>query len=227
MCIPFAEYCGTVSNIYVTNTCMHFFLQDINGCPMSITDRTWSRLVATEVGNQSHRLYGGAQYHRIMREFNLATRCLRLPTISEDEIANAAGMGDTHDGVNFLRAACVISLEKARCSFDPLLDSLRIRMAHTMCRLCPIAEYMLNQRKDRASNSYSSLSTFGGYSNAGNSKVSDITQNAQFLQLVRTIFDKFVNECSEQVSRQSSFLSVCLSYLFHINSFSLYSCRPW
>lgn len=157
-------------------------------------------MVATEVGNQSHRLYGGAQYHRVMREFSLATRCLRLPTISEDEIANAAGMGDTHDGVNFLRAACVISLEKARCSFDPLLDALRIRMAHTMSRLCPIAEFMLIQKKDRAANSYAPMSTFGGYSNGSNSKVSDITQNAQFLQLVRTIYDRFVSECSEQVS---------------------------
>lgn len=169
---------------------------------MSITDRTWQRLVATEVGNQGHRLYGGAQYHRIMREFNLATRCLRLPTISEDEIANAAGIGDTHDGVNFLRAACVISLEKARNSFDPLLESLRLRMAHTMGRLCPIAEYMLNQKKDRASNSYSTTAVYGGFSNSGSSKVSDITQNAQFLQLVRTIYDKFVAECSEQVRQK-------------------------
>lgn len=187
------------------NSCFSFFSLlrcrlDINGCPMSITDRTWDRLVATEVGNQSHRLYGGAQYHRVMREFNLATRCLRLPTISEDEIANAAGMGDTHDGVNFLRAACVISLEKARCSFDPLLDALRIRMVHTMGRLCPITEYMLNQKKERASSSYTTASIFGGFTNNLNrSKVSDISQNAQFLQLVRTIYEKFVSECSEQV----------------------------
>jgi len=167
---------------------------------MSITDRTYSRLVATEVGNQGHRLYGGAQYHRVMREFNLATRCLRLPTISEDEIANAAGMGDTHDGVNFLRAACVISLEKARTSFDPLLDALRIRMTHVMGRACPISEYMLNQKKERAANSYGTANSFGGIGNRENgSRISDITQNSQFLQLVRTIFDRFVSECSEQV----------------------------
>ena len=94
---------------------------------MAISARTWDRLIETEVGNHVHRLYGGAQYHRAMREFNLATRCLRLPNISEDEIANAAGIGDTHDGVNFLRAACIISLDKTRMSFDPLLDALRMR----------------------------------------------------------------------------------------------------
>jgi hypothetical protein len=167
---------------------------------MAITERTWDRLIQSEVGNQVHRLYGGAQYHRAMREFNLATRCLRLPTISEDEIANAAGMGSTHDGVNFLRAACVISLEKARMSFDPLLDALRLRMVHVLGKACPISEYMLMQKKERATNSY-------GYGSSGpfgmpgdrDSRVSDIAQNPQFRQLVRTIYDKFVSQCSQSV----------------------------
>jgi hypothetical protein len=89
-----------------------------------------------------------------LREFNLATRCLRLPTITEDEIANAAGIGETHDGVNFLRAACVIALEKAQISFDPLLDSLRMRISHIMGRLCPVSEYMIRQKAERKSASY-------------------------------------------------------------------------
>lgn len=170
---------------------------------MAISERTWDKLVATEVGNQNHRLYGGAQYHRTMREFNLATRCLRLPNISEDEIANAAGMGDTHDGVNFLRAACVISLEKARMSFDPLLEALRGRMDHVMLKNCRISEYMLDQKKDRAANSYG----FGGTGPFGmpggmsdRNGISDITHNPQFRQLVRTIFEKYVKKCLEAVS---------------------------
>lgn len=32
--------------------------------------------------------------------------------VTEDEIANAAGISDMHDGVNFMRAACVIAVEK-------------------------------------------------------------------------------------------------------------------
>lgn len=32
--------------------------------------------------------------------------------VSEDEIANAAGISDMHDGVNFMRAACVIAVDK-------------------------------------------------------------------------------------------------------------------
>lgn len=40
--------------------------------------------------------------------------CFRLLflKVTEDEIANAAGISDTHDGVNFMRAACVIAVEK-------------------------------------------------------------------------------------------------------------------
>mmetsp|Transcript_99 Transcript_99/g.131 ORF Transcript_99/g.131 Transcript_99/m.131 type:complete len:1001 (+) Transcript_99:67-3069(+) len=171
---------------------------DVQGAPMAITGKVWESLVRTEVGNDIHRLYGGAQYHRAMREFNLATRCLRTPNISEDEIANAAGIGDSHDGVNFLRAACVISLEKTRMSFDPLLESLKIRMKHVMAKICPISEYMLLKKKERAANSY-------GYGNGaifGNSrdvdgKFIDITHNPQFRQLVRTIYENFVQECCE------------------------------
>jgi len=171
---------------------------DIQGCPMAVTDRTWVRLINTEVGNVNHRLYGGAQYHRVMREFNLASRCLRLPTITEDEIANAAGMGDTHDGVNFLRAACVISLEKARTSFDPLLESLRVRMIHVMGKVCPISEYTIAQKRERAGSSYrrGRMADLTRMSDEDKSPT-DIAQNAQFRQLIRTIFDRFVQKCSD------------------------------
>jgi len=152
-----------------------------------------------------HRLYGGAQYHRAMREFNLATKCLRLPTITEDEIANAAGVGDTHDGVNFLRASCVIALEKARTTFDPLLESLRLRLTHVMSKVCPVSEYMLVQKKERATSAYGFLSGKSArMENIGREGSStDITQNPQFRQLVRTIHDRFVQQCSDAVSIRS------------------------
>jgi hypothetical protein len=132
-----------------------------------------------------------------MREFNLATHCLRLPTITEDEIANAAGVGDTHDGVNFLRASCVIAIEKARVTFDPMIESLRIRMSHVMKRVCPVSEYMLVQKRERAT-----LTPYGErFENNKDGKndirKSDFTHNPQFRQLVRTIYDKFVQNCSD------------------------------
>mmetsp|Transcript_6346 Transcript_6346/g.14320 ORF Transcript_6346/g.14320 Transcript_6346/m.14320 type:complete len:993 (-) Transcript_6346:407-3385(-) len=165
----------------------------VQGCPMSVSDRTWEHLLQSEVGNTQHKLYGGSQYHRVLREFNLATRCLRLPTITEDEIANAAGIGETHDGVNFLRAACVIALEKAQISFDPLLDSLRLRISHIMGRLCPVSEYMIRQKAERKSATYQYMRDPDGRSAFS----TDITHNPQFRQLVRSLFDEFVQKCSD------------------------------
>jgi hypothetical protein len=174
---------------------------DVQGCPMSVSDRTWEHLLVSEVGNTQHRLYGGSQYHRVLREFNLATRCLRLPTITEDEIANAAGIGETHDGVNFLRAACVIALEKAQISFDPLLDSLRLRISHIMGRLCPVSEYMIRQKHERKSAAYQYLrdGRSTGIEGGGNF-ATDIAHNPQFRQLVRSLYDEFVQRCSDNVS---------------------------
>ena len=163
---------------------------------MAVPARAWDNLVASQVGNRDHRLYGGSQYHRVLREFNLASKCLRLPTITEDEIANAAGVGDTHDGVNFLRASCVIALEKARISFDPLLDALRLRMTHVMGKLCNIGQFMMKHKHES-----STLSGFYlGEDQSRMSRTSDLTQNPQFHQLIHSIFDKFVEKCSESVS---------------------------
>lgn len=162
-------------------------------CPMGVTDRTWDRLVETDVGNRDHKLYGGSQYHRALREFHLATRCLRFPTITEDEIANAAGIGETHDGVNFLHASCTIALEKARVSFEPMLGRLQMRLMHVMNRLGPVTEYMLREQRER-----SKLHSFKTYEEPDSViQAVDVSQNPQFRQFIRSIFEKFVRKCSE------------------------------
>ena len=179
-------------NSLTTFLYLYSLIIDIPGCPMSISPRVWDNLVSSQVGNRDHRLYGGSQYHRVLREFNLASRCLRLPTITEDEIANAAGVGDTHDGVNFLRASCVIALEKARTSFHPLLQALRVRMEHVMGKLYPVGEYMINQKQERVNYVGKDIGRMG-------SSGTDITQNPQFRQLIQNIYQKFVDKCSEAV----------------------------
>ena len=174
---------------------------DVQGCPMAVSDRTWDRLVDTDVGNRNNRLYGGSQYHRTLREFHLAVRCLRFPAIAEDEIANAAGIGETHDGVNFLHSSCTIALEKARVSFEPMLGRLQMRMNHVMARLGPVAEYMLRETRERAKiNSFAvyenDLKTPVGANEDPLEDAADISHNPQFRQLIRDIFEKFVARCS-------------------------------
>lgn len=108
-------------------------------------------------------------------------------------------MGEIHDGVNFLHAACVIALEKARLSFEPLLEALKVRVTHAMDRLCPVTEYMLRETSERAKISQSYKRTGEGYDPSVKG-ASDISQNPQFRNLVRNIFEKFVHQCSQNVS---------------------------
>lgn len=147
----------------------------------SLAPQDWQRVALTQVAHAQAKLFGGAQYHRAMKEFALAVRHLRTPAVSEDEIANAAGMGDTHNGVNFMRAACVIAMEKARQSFDPALEALAQRSEHIMKRLFPIVQHLV--RTSSASSSSSAASS-----------VATHIQVRPFQEIVRRIYERFIEE---------------------------------
>lgn len=49
------------------------------------------------------RLYGGAQYHRAMAEFRFVVGGTKCPQITREEIVNACGVEDIHDGTNYSR----------------------------------------------------------------------------------------------------------------------------
>ena len=75
--------------------------------------------------NVHMRLFGGAQYHRAMAEFRASVGQLTCPDISREEIVNACGIDDFHDGVNYTRTSCVIAVSKARDMFEPFLHQVR------------------------------------------------------------------------------------------------------
>lgn len=165
-----------------------------------LQQENWQRILDLEVGNNRQKLFGGAQYHRALREFTIAVRHMPSPTVSEDEIANAAGIGDTHNGVNFMRAACVIAMEKAQCTFDPMLEALRHRSTHIMKRIFPAVAQMV-----RKSNFHSpSITTrsmglngdLGG--KAGNEAAVLDMYSQPFQELMRRIYEKFVDEVVER-----------------------------
>lgn len=132
------------------------------------------------VGHASASLYGGAQYRRAMREFAVAVRHLSLPELDTDEIANALGVGDVHDGADLVRAACVIAVDKARRSFEPQLETLAVRVSHVMRRLPPVLEYIID--KQDASDDKQRLDDSG---------------RANFFRLVSRIYDTYVAELAE------------------------------
>ncbi|KAL5060162.1 hypothetical protein RYX36_031766, partial [Vicia faba] len=51
--------------------------------------------------NAGMRLYGGAQYHRAMAEFHFVVGGIKCTPITREEIVNACGVEDIHDGTNY------------------------------------------------------------------------------------------------------------------------------
>lgn len=133
--------------------------------------QVWQNILEVDVGNVKHRLFGGAQYHRALREFTMAVRHAKAQLVTEDEIANAAGVGDVHNGVNFMRAAAVIAMEKAQQSFEPMLETLRHRATYIMRRLFPIVDQIIRSEANGI--------TLEGYSKP-------------FQDMVRRVYEKFV-----------------------------------
>ncbi|KAM5574756.1 dynamin-like protein ARC5 [Rosa sericea] len=97
------------------------------------------------IPNAGMRLYGGAQYHRAMAEFRFVVGGTKCPAITREEIVNACGVEDLHDGTNYSRTACVIAVAKARDTFEPFLHQLGGRLLHILKRLLPISVYLLQK----------------------------------------------------------------------------------
>lgn len=97
------------------------------------------------IPNAGMRLYGGAQYHRAMAEFRFVVGGIKCPPITREEIVNACGVEDIHDGTNYSRTACVIAVAKARDTFEPFLHQLGARLLHILKRMLPISVFLLQR----------------------------------------------------------------------------------
>ncbi|KAL4362798.1 hypothetical protein GQ457_04G004090 [Hibiscus cannabinus] len=97
------------------------------------------------IPNSGMRLYGGAQYHRAMAEFRFIVGGIKCPPITREEIVNACGVEDIHDGTNYSRTACVIAVSKARDTFEPFLHQLGCRLLYILKRLLPISMYLMQK----------------------------------------------------------------------------------
>jgi len=153
------------------------------------------------VGHADAALYGGAQYRRALREFALAVRHLSLPSVESDEIANALGVGDAHDGADFVRASCVIAVDKARRSFEPQLQTLALRVSHVMRRLPPVLERMMENGPGAPSRADRVFRVDGdGPFRGGDARGAEDAQGpyAGVMQLVASIYDAYVHELADR-----------------------------
>lgn len=70
---------------------------------------------------------------------------LKCPEVEREEIVNACGVDDFHDGANVIRTACIVGMSKARETFEPVLAQLGCRLAHVQRRMLPISMYLLQK----------------------------------------------------------------------------------
>jgi hypothetical protein len=80
-----------------------------------------------------------------------STRC---PDIDREEIMNACGVDDFHDGANVIRTACVVGMSKARDTFEPFIIQLGARLAHILRRMLPVSMHLLQKDGASLANSY-------------------------------------------------------------------------
>ncbi|KAH8096322.1 hypothetical protein JL720_3687 [Aureococcus anophagefferens] len=121
-------------------------------------------------------------------------RHLSLPSVDGDEIANALGVGDAHDGADFVRASCVIAVDKARRSFEPQLQTLAERVSHVMRRLPPVIECMMESQPGRA------FGTSGRGPAARATSCSRATPGPYdgVMQLIASIYDTHAHELADR-----------------------------
>ncbi|EFJ48795.1 dynamin-related GTPase [Volvox carteri f. nagariensis] len=146
-----------------------------------------SLMLQEAIPNSSMRLYGGAQFHRAMTEFRLVVGTLPCPELTHEDIVNACGLDyeGGHDGVNYVRTACVIAVSKAKEILEPYIHQLGSRLAHVLRRLLHISLALMQQQQP--------VDGFmGGPSAAPSAALTD-----QFVRRVSTAFHAFLSQVEE------------------------------
>ncbi|KAG5029114.1 hypothetical protein JHK87_012628 [Glycine soja] len=94
----------TVTKVYVGRVKRSNAPRRENGSTNCLVGSRWEGVC----GNAGMRLYGGAQYHRAMGEFHFVVGGIKCPPITREEIVNACGVEDIHDGTNYSRLLYIL-----------------------------------------------------------------------------------------------------------------------
>jgi hypothetical protein len=90
------------------------------------------------------RLYGGAQYHRVLRYYHHLFLTVPLPTITEDEVALLTnGITDVHDASDLMRAVALLVQHKLELVMEDILADMTRRLLYVMERQWELVEYSM------------------------------------------------------------------------------------
>lgn len=91
-----------------------------------------------DIQNSHYKIYGGAQYERLLNEFEYVAHSKEFPFISIHEVASAIGTSKYHNVPVFETAASDIVQIKARKELQPLIDVVLARCSYVFKRLCDV-----------------------------------------------------------------------------------------
>eukprot|EP01117_Protostelium_nocturnum_P012903 TRINITY_DN4779_c0_g1_i2.p1 TRINITY_DN4779_c0_g1~~TRINITY_DN4779_c0_g1_i2.p1 ORF type:complete len:736 (+),score=227.12 TRINITY_DN4779_c0_g1_i2:69-2276(+) len=102
-----------------------------------------------EIQNAKLKVYGGAQYARLLNEFEYAAHSREFPKTSPSEVASAMGTTKMHAAPLLENAAANLVHMKAKAVFLPLIDIVLQRCSYLMKRLFGIAIEVIKNDTDR------------------------------------------------------------------------------
>ncbi|KAF2073270.1 hypothetical protein CYY_005432 [Polysphondylium violaceum] len=107
------------------------------------------------IQNSEYNLYGGAQYERLLNEFEYVIHSKEFPETSINEVASAIGVSKSHNSPTFEVAATNIFQIKSKKVLLPLMDILLQRCSYIMKRLFDISVSILKKDDSESSHTVS------------------------------------------------------------------------
>eukprot|EP01089_Gocevia_fonbrunei_P003433 TRINITY_DN13398_c0_g1_i1.p1 TRINITY_DN13398_c0_g1~~TRINITY_DN13398_c0_g1_i1.p1 ORF type:complete len:820 (+),score=248.00 TRINITY_DN13398_c0_g1_i1:64-2523(+) len=93
------------------------------------------------------KLYGGQQFERLLSEFKAVADHLKLPEVTMDDIATAAGINKLNNIPNYAWAASDLAQSKSQEEFVPLIEQTTARAVYILRRLTDIVDKIMDSRK--------------------------------------------------------------------------------
>ncbi|KAL3792591.1 hypothetical protein HJC23_005561 [Cyclotella cryptica] len=90
------------------------------------------------------KLYGGAQYHRVLRYYHHMFLTVPLPPITDDEVALLTnGITEVHDASDLMRAVALLVRQKMEIVMEDVLADMTRRLLYVLDRQWEMVEYSM------------------------------------------------------------------------------------
>jgi len=94
-----------------------------------------------------HKLYGGQQFERLLSEFKAVAENQKLPEVTMDDIATAAGINKLNNIPNYAWAASDLAGQKAQEELVGLIEQTVSRAVYILKRLVDMVEKIMESRR--------------------------------------------------------------------------------